>query len=201
MQTENAQAFGGRLPLRDPSTLGGAERAMYDDIVRDQKPWADGAGFKLLDRRGQLLGPFNAFLGNPEITRALLAFDAALKTKVSFSERVREAVIIAVGGVWDAKYELYSHLIMGRKAGLSSEMIEALAAGELPDGLAPEEALAARVAREMSTKHRIDDALYEEAERTFGAKGLYEIGALIGEFSVTCTILNLFEVPVPDPDA
>ena len=174
---------------------------MYDDIIRDQKPWADRFGFKLSDRHGQLIGPFNAFLRNPEITRALLAFDAALKTKVSFSERVREAVIIVVGGVWDAKYELYSHSILGQKAGLSSAMIKALAAGELPDGLAPEEALAARVARQMSINHRIDDALYEEAERTFGAKGLYEIATLIGEFSVTCTILNLFEVPVPELDA
>ena len=201
MSPNDLKSSGGRLPLRDPSTLTGAERTMYDDVIRDQKPWADRSGFKLSDHDGRLIGPFNAFLRNPEITKALLAFDAALKTKVSFSERVREAVIVAVGGVWDAKYELYSHSILGQKAGLSSAMIEALAAGELPDGLAPAEALAARIAREMSINHRIDDALYDEAERTFGAKGLYEIATLIGEFSVTCTILNLFEVPVPSLDA
>ena len=170
MVTNRRDALGGRLPLREPSTLKGQQREMYDSIIRDQAPWGRRAGFKMVTKEGGLIGPFNSFLLNPEITRALLAFDAALKNHVSFSERVREAIIIAVGGVWASKYELYSHSILGQNAGLSPEVIQSLASGELPEGLAPEELLAARIARNMATIHRIDDDLYEEAEQTFGSR-------------------------------
>lgn len=49
---------------------------------------------------------FNAFLQNPEIIKALLAFDTALKNHVSFSERVRVVIILAVGGVWAQRMNL-----------------------------------------------------------------------------------------------
>ncbi len=193
-------ALGGRLPLRDPATITGPQRAMYDSIMEEQAPWGKRAGFKMVTAEGRLIGPFNAFLLNPEITRALLAFDAALKKHVSFSERVREVIILAVGGVWESKYELYTHSNMGRNAGLSPTAISSLSSGVLPTDLAPEELLAARIAHEMAKSYRISDSLFSEAEATFGKHGLYEIGSLIGEFSLTCTILNLFDIPVPGPE-
>jgi 4-carboxymuconolactone decarboxylase len=173
---------------------------MYDSIIEEQAPWGKKAGFKMVTADGRLIGPFNAFLLNPEITKALLAFDSALKNHVSFSERVREVIILAVGGVWASKYELYSHSILGRNAGLSPEAISTLVSGDLPKDLAPDELLAARIARDMAKTYRIGDSLFAEAEKTFGKQGLYEIAALIGEFSLTCTILNLFDIPAPGPD-
>lgn len=193
--------LGGRLPLAEPSTLATGPRELYDTVIKDFVPWGQKGGFKISTRDDLLIGPFNAFLLNPEISKPLLAFDGALKDHVSFSVRVREVIILAIGGVWASEYELYSHSIMARSAGISSAAIEALAAGELPSDLGREELLAARVAHEISASHRIDDALYDEAKETFGVQGLYEIAALIGEFSATCAILNIFEVPAPAPDA
>jgi 4-carboxymuconolactone decarboxylase len=198
---DSKDLLGGRLPLADPSTLPKEQRELYDTVIKDLVPWGQKGGFKISTHDGLLVGPFNAFLLNPEITKPLLAFDGALKDHVSFSVRVREVIILAVGGVWASEYELYTHSIMARSAGISSEAIEALAAGEMPTDLADAELLAARVAHEISASHRIDDALYDEAKETFGVQGLYEIAALIGEFSATCAILNIFEVPVPGPDA
>ena len=193
--------LGGRLALAEPSTLADEPRELYDTVIKDFVPWGQKGGFKISSHDGLLIGPFNAFLLNPEITKPLLALDGALKAHVSFSVRVREVIILAVGGVWASEYELYSHSIMARTAGISSTAIEALAAGELPTDLTGEELLAARVAHEISASHRIGDALYAEAKETFGVRGLYEIAALIGEFSATCAILNMFEVPPPGPDA
>ena len=113
---------------------------------------------------------------------------------------MREVIILAVGGVWGSKYELYSHSIMGRNAGLSATAISSLSSGDVPENLAPDELLAARIAHDVAKSYRISDSLFVEAEKTFGKKGLYEIGALIGEFSLTCTILNLFDVPAPGPE-
>ena len=200
MSTETNDPLGGRLGLREQSTLTGTQRTLYDTIIKEQAPLGTKAGYKIVTADGRLIGPFNAFLLNPEITNALLAFDAALKNHVSYSKRVREVIILVVGGAWASKYELYTHSILGRNSGLSPEAVKSLASGELPEGLAPEESLAARIALDMSMTHWIDDTLFAEGEKTFGTQGLYEIALLIGMFSVTCTILNLFEIPVPGPE-
>ena len=201
MTSASKDPLGGRLSLADPSALPEGPRELYDTVIEDFVPWGQRGGFKISTRDDLLIGPFNAFLLNPEITKPLLAFDGALKHHASFSERVREVIILAVGGVWASEYELYSHSIMGRSAGISPEAIEALAAGEMPTDVAADELLAARLAQDISVRHHISDELYAEATATFGERGLYEIAALIGEFSATCAILNMFEVPAPGPDA
>ena len=200
MVTQTNNPLGGRLPLREPSTITGSQREMYDSLIREYAPWSKKAGFKMVTSDGRLIGPFNAFLLNPEITKALLGFDTALKNEVSFSERVREVIILAVGGVWSSKYELYAHSIMGGNAGLPPEAIDSLSSGDLPQDLPAEEMLAARIALDMAKTYRISDSLFAEAEKTFGRKGLYEIATLLGEFSVTCVILNLFDIPAPAPE-
>ncbi len=200
MDKDTNDSLGGRLPLCAPSTLTGSQKAMYDSMNEAYAPWAKEAGFKMATSDGRLIGPFNVFLLNPEITKALLAFDGALKNHVSFSERVREVIILAVGGVWGSKYELYAHSIMGRDAGLNPEAISSLSSGNVPDDLPPDELLAARVANDLAKTHWISNSLFAEAEKTFGRQGLYEIATLIGEFSVTCAILNLFDIPAPGPE-
>ena len=200
MPVATRDPLGGRLPLADPSALPDGQRELYDTVIKDFVPWGQKGGFKIATRDDLLIGPFNAFLLNPEITKPLLAFDSALKNHTSFSERVREVIILTVGGVWASEYELYSHSIMARSAGISSEAIEALAAGEMPTDVAADELLAARLAHGISVSHHVSDELYAEARETFGEDGLYEIAALIGEFSATCAILNMFEVPVPGPE-
>jgi 4-carboxymuconolactone decarboxylase len=110
---------------------------------------------------------------------------------------VREVVILAVGAVWRADYELYAHSAAARKAGISAEAVNALANGEIPDGLSDEEKIAGRVARQLSRDHRVDDALYREAEKTFGRQGLVDMAALIGAYHGVCTTLTMFNIAAP----
>ena len=110
---------------------------------------------------------------------------------------MREVVILAVGAVWGAQFELYAHSALAHKAGLSTESITALVSGRLPDDLSAHEKIASRVAQQLSTGHRIDDQLYREAQNIFGAKGLFDIAALIGVYHSVCAVLNLFAVPAP----
>jgi len=106
-------------------------------------------------------------------------------------------VIIAVGAVWAADYELYAHTAMGRNAGLSDQAVTTLAGGGIPDDLSEDEKLAARLTFELSTRHRVDDELYRQAEDAFGTEGLFDIAALMGQYQTVCTVLTLFEVPAP----
>jgi 4-carboxymuconolactone decarboxylase len=192
-----SQALGGRLPLVDPKTLTSAQRELFDAVMTTWVLWSNDAGLEATTADGRLIGPFNSLLLHPEVGAKFLEFVAAAATHTTVSQRVREVVIIAVGAVWDASYELYAHTILARHVGLSDDAVTTLANGGIPDDVSEHEKIAARVARQLSTRHRIDEELYREAEQAFGRTGLFDIVALIGQYHTVCAVLNLFEVPVP----
>ena len=192
-----AETLGGRLPLLDPGMLSADQRAIYDRLGRTMIPWADAAGFQSQTQGGRVIGPFNPLLFSPGITQAFLDLQEAEQKHTSLSKRVREVVILAVGGAWGSEYEVYAHEVLGRKAGLSETAVRALAAGGLPGDLGDDETLAQRYARQLSTRHRVDDALYAAAEQAFGRQGLVEITYLVGIYHMVCAMLNGFEIPAP----
>jgi 4-carboxymuconolactone decarboxylase len=116
----------------------------------------------------------------------------------SLSARVREIVILAVGAVWQADYELYAHLAVARRAGLSEDAARAVATGRLPDGLSDDELIALLLTEQLCTTHRIDESLYRQAESSFGAEGLIDIAFLIGIYHSVCATLTMFAIPAPE---
>jgi len=195
--TKQSQTLGGRLPLADPATLTGAQRDLFEALKATWEPLSNGAGVQMTTADGRLIGPYNTFLLHPEMAAKFSEFQAGEKAHTTLSPRVREVVILAVGAVWRADYELYAHAAAARKAGLSEHAVKALANGEVPEELTADEKIAGRIARQLSSTHRVDDALYREAEQAFGRRGLVDIAALIGAYHAVCTTLTMFDVPAP----
>ncbi|GAA0937798.1 carboxymuconolactone decarboxylase family protein [Pseudonocardia zijingensis] len=191
-------ALGGRLPLTDPATLTSAQQELVDSVMANQLPWANENGFQIRADDGQLIGPFNTFLLQPEVALRFLGFAAAEASHTSLSDTVREVVIVAVGAVWGADYELYAHKILARRIGLPPEVVTALSEGAVPDQLGEHEKIAVRVARQLLIEHRLDDDLFRVAEQAFGKRGLYDIGAVMGQYQAVCTLLTMFAVPAPE---
>jgi 4-carboxymuconolactone decarboxylase len=196
--TKPSNTLGGRLPLADPAALTGAQRELFNTVNATQVPWANEAGFQATTADGRLIGPYNSFLLHPEVAAKILEFSAADKTHTTLSKRVHEVVIVAVGAVWGADYELYAHTTLARNAGLSEHAVTTLANGGIPDELSEHEKIAAHLTRQLSTRHRVDDELYREAEKAFGTTGLFDIVALIEQYHTVCAALTLFEVPAPN---
>ena len=189
-----------RLPLADPATLTGAQRELFDQMTATVVPWAHSAGFQSTTADGRFIGPFNPSLLNPAISSQFLQLQFTEERQTSLSERVRQVVILTVGAVWQSDYELYAHSAVARGAGLSEAAIATLVGGGLPEDLAEHEKTAHRVARQLSTSHRVDDQLYRDAEKAFGAKGILEITVLTGIYHTVCGILNVFDVDAPTTD-
>ena len=195
--TENNDGLGGRLPLADPADLSAAQRELFDKMTSTVVPWADDTGFHSTTDDGLFIGPFNPALLNPAITSAAAELLLGEREHTSLSARLREVVILAVGAVWQSDYELYAHTAAARKAGLSEEAIRALVSGGIPDDLTKDETIAAELTRQLSTSHRVPEALYRKAENCFGTKGLTDIAILIGIYHTVSLTLNLFEIPAP----
>jgi 4-carboxymuconolactone decarboxylase len=193
--TENA--LGGRLPLSQPADLSPEQHRLFDHITATVVPWAQRGGFAATDADGRLIGPFNPSLLNPSIATALLALQAAEEKHTSLHPRVREIVILTVGAVWRAPYELYAHSAAASRVGLPPSVVATLAAGGTPDGLSEAEQIAHRFARALTADHRVDDDLYGQVEKIHGATGVFEITVLAGIYHAVCGILNVFTIPAP----
>jgi len=186
-----------RLPLLTPSELDPTQKQVYDKMVQEQVPWATKSGFTAATPDGKLLGPFNALLYGPEVGQSYLDYFTAEKKNTTLSERVHEIVILAVGAAWNSPYELYAHAAVGKSVGLPEEVVQALAAGRMPEDLSEQQTSAYQFAHQLAATHRLDAATYARAKAEFGDKGLVDIVMLTGLYLVTCAALNAFEVPVP----
>ena len=188
----------GRLPLLTPEILNGDQRKLYDRINATMVPWSDSVGFQSKSEDGGLIGPFNPSLFRPEIASAFLDLQEVEQSLSTLSERVRQVVILAVGAVWKSPYELYAHSAAARHAGFAMAAIRAMAAGEPAEGLSKAERSAYWLAYQLSAEHHVEPALYEMAERNFGARGLVDIVFLVGTYQIVCALLNGFDIPAPE---
>ena len=195
--SDREQDLGGGLPLLEPSKLNSKQRELYDNISSGIGPLAGAAGFKIKDDRGQLIGPFNATLYSPEICGSFLALQKLEEEQTSLTKRTRQVVILTVGSVWKAPYELYAHSAIAANAGFTAKQIASLAAGRSPEGLREEELAAQRFTHQLVSEHAIDDDIYAAAQGVFGDEGLVEMLVLIGCYLSVCALLNAFAVPVP----
>jgi 4-carboxymuconolactone decarboxylase len=194
---DHSDALGGRLPLADPANLVGEQRELFDKMTSAVVPWADDTGFHSTTDDGRFIGPFNPALLNPAMTSGAAELLLGEREHTSLSARVREVVILAVGAVWQSDYELYAHSAAARKVGIPEDAIRVLVSGGIPENLSKDETIAAELTRQLSTRHRVDEPLYRQAERQFGQKGLTDIAILIGIYHTVCTTLNLFAIPAP----
>jgi 4-carboxymuconolactone decarboxylase len=177
--------LGGRLPLVDADTLDAAQRKLFDDLQARVVPWADAAGFHSTTTDGKFIGPFNAALRSPTVAGAFLQLQASEEHHTSLSDRARQVVILAVGAVWAADYEIYAHSAVARQCGIPEDTLD------------DDEKVAYRFARQLSTSHRVDDATFSEARKTFGDRGIVDMIVLAGTYYTVCGLLNAFGVPAP----
>lgn len=189
---------GGRLALADPDALNPAQRELFEHIHSTVVPWAHANRFAATDTDGRLIGPFNPSLLNPAVATAFLTLQAAEQQHTSLDERVRQVVILTVGAVWQAPYELYAHSAVARQAGLADTAIAELAGGGEPGELTESQRAAHRLTRQLSTRHRVDQTVYRHAEQILGSAGVFDITMLAGIYHTVCGILTAFAIGVPD---
>jgi 4-carboxymuconolactone decarboxylase len=194
----STSALGGRLPLAQRSALTGAKLKLLDRFVAEAVPWAQREGFVMQSADGTLIGPFNPLLESPEISESFWDWQHAEGQHTTLSDREREVVILAVGAVWRASYELYSHSAAARTAGLSREQVDALVDDGMPLEFSTREQCAWRFARELTAERRIEQSLYDQATELFGTHGISDMLHLIGAYQTVCGLLNAFDIPVPE---
>ena len=195
--TTPSPSLGGRLRLLSPEVLRPEQKRVYDAIMKRMVPWAEKSGFQAADEAGHLLGPFNCMLVSPRLGEASLLGVEAERAYTSLPPRIREIILLPVGAVWGAAYELYAHTAVAATVGLHADTIQSLVAGKVPEGLSEEETVAHEFTHMLVAEHQVDARMYNRAVAAFGEKGLADLIFLAGNYMTVSALLNAFDVPVP----
>lgn len=185
-----------RLPLIPPDQLTDEQKPLYEDMKRGI------AGsfnlFKTMREDGALMGPWNPWLHEPAVGKAIWDLTLAMTAKASLPDNIRQLVILVVGARFDAAYELYAHIAVAEHEGVTDARLGTLLADIKPAELSPQESVAYDVAYKLARGGTLPEPLYRLTVDAFGQHGANEMFYLIGLYSLVCITLNAYDVPVPE---
>lgn len=173
-----------RISFPSPDTMNPEQRRVYDQVVSGP--------------RGKIVGPLRAALHNAELAERWQALGALLRYKTSFSPRLSELAILVTGRACNSPFEWHAHRVEAEKAGVETAIIEALLARELPAGLVAEDDAVVRFAVELNQHKSVSSATYATALALFGERGVVELTALVGYYTMVAMTLNAHEIPLPE---
>ncbi|MDR6376158.1 carboxymuconolactone decarboxylase family protein [Paraburkholderia caledonica] len=188
-----------RLSPLSPDSMSAEQKDLYDSI--DHTVATSLAGFIAKREDGALLGPFNPMLHSPRLGAAAWALTTALSQKSVLPKACKEIAILVTGMRYQAAYEIYAHVAVGRLVGLSELKITALCCGMLPPHMSEQETVAYQVARALASSGPLPRPIFDASIRVFGKEGTAELVFLIGNYSLVSVLLNAYDIPVPDGTA
>jgi len=185
-----------RLQPIPPEALSATQRPLYDDMKAGVSAKYD--AFTTMREDGALLGPWNAWLHQPEVGVAFWTVTKAMTAFRILPDPVRQIVILAVGARFKAAYEIYAHTSVARaRQEISDARLATLAAGQRPSDLSEPEAAAYDVALALLGGGPLPEPTYRHALALFGQQGVNEIIYLVGHYCLVSTTLNGFAIDVP----
>jgi 4-carboxymuconolactone decarboxylase len=139
-------------------------------------------------------GPFDQWYLSPDmgLRSNHLAAYCRWETKLEFD--VLETAILTTAAHWAQPYQWTTHVKNGLAAGLSQDMINAIAAGEKPVFATVEQSIAHDVAREILETHKLSAQTYARATAAFGEAALVDLAAVIGWYASLAIQMNIFDV-------
>src|SRR5215470_11136181 len=185
-----------RLPLISPDQLTSQQRSLYDQMRKGIA--SNFNAFKVEREDGALMGPWNPWLHEPAIGKAIWDLTLAMTANATLPDNVRQIAILVVGARFDAAYEIYAHSAVAEREAMKAARLAALVADLKPNDLAPDENVAFDVAYKLVRGGTLPEPLYRLAVDTFGQHGTNELIYLVGLYSLVSTTLNGFNVPVPE---
>lgn len=184
-----------RLPLLPPSTLSQEQKSIYDDMADLIGKVCDNLG--VIKKDGALIGPFNGWLHFPQFGKPAWAFYKAMYEHNVLPAEIGQLVILVTSAKLGARYAIYAHEKLARRAGLAEDKIATIVAGDQPADLTHDERVAYDMAAALNRGGPLPETTYQAALTTFGEHGLGEIVFLVCCISVVGITLNAFDECVP----
>lgn len=147
--------------------------------------------------RGRMPAPMIAWLQNPELASRGQKLGELLRYQTTLEPRLSELAILVCARHWTSHHEWTAHKREGLKAGMDPDVIAAIAARRAPslrDGL---EQAVHDVSTTLLSTGRVPKPLYDSGTKALGERGMVELVALLGYYSLVAMTLNTFELGLP----
>ena len=145
--------------------------------------------------RGAVFGPFIPLMRSPELMNRLQKVGEYIRFHSALETRINEWVMLIVSRHWTQQFEWCMHYPLALKAGVKQEVLDALAQGSRPRGMAEDEEIAYDLCDELTRTHGVSDETYRRAVERFGERGVIDMVGLVGYFTTVSMVMNLARTP------
>jgi 4-carboxymuconolactone decarboxylase len=167
-----------RLPQFDRAAASPEQLAVLDEILSGP--------------RGNLAGPFLAWIASPELAQHAQRLGAFCRYHTGLPMRLSELAILVTAAQWRAQAEWQIHYPLAIEAGLSDAIAQALVNGRRPEFTDADEALIYDFAIELYDAKRVSDMTFDKAEQRFGHETTVNLVGLLGYYALVAMTLNVF---------
>jgi 4-carboxymuconolactone decarboxylase len=174
-----------RIQLLSPETMNAEQRAVFDAIVAGP--------------RKALVGPLRAALHNPMLADRWQRFGQVLRFETSVPAVLNELAILLTARRWNCVLEWTIHERDALRAGMPAAWLKAIRNGSAPD-LCDDEPAAEiyRYVRQLLHNGDVDAGIHRAVRQRFGERGVVEITAVVGYYTMVAMTLNAHRIPLPD---
>ena len=148
-------------------------------------------------RSADVSGPFVPLLRSPEVMSRARAMGDYLRFKSALPPRLSELVILLVSRRWTQQYEWSAHQPLALKAGLSADVVAAIAEGRRPNPMAADEEALYALVDEVHRNQSVSDATYAKAVASVGEQGVIDTLGIAGYYTLLAMVMNTARTPLP----
>ncbi len=149
-------------------------------------------------RSADLSGPFVPLLRSPEVLPRARALGDYVRFKSALPPRLSELVILLTARRWTQQYEWNAHQALALKAGLSADIVKAVAESRRPERMAEDEDIIYTFCDELHRDQSVSDATYARARATFGERGIIDTIGITGYYTLIAMVMNTARTPLPE---
>ena len=167
-----------------------------EQMTAEQKKVVD----KILASRGNLSGPFGAWLPSPEMADRFQSAGEFVRYHNMFPKGLGEFAILITAREWTSQVEWQIHYPAALAGGIKKQVLDDLAAKRRPRGMNQDESIIYDFGIAMQRdKGRVSDAVFDAVKKRFGEKGVAELIGINSYYDMAAMAINAARVPLPVP--
>ena len=201
MTTANgyAQESERRFKVLTQAEMTPAQRELADNIRSGPRAAVAGSA---ANASGNSVGsPFNVFLRSPDLGDPLQRVGSYIRFKSSLGMRLNEMAILITARYWHSQYEWFAHHRLALQAGLDPQVAQAIAEGQRPSQMKPDETVVYDFSHELHHNKRVSDRTFKAALDMFGEQGVMDLIGVNGYYTLVSMVLNVDRTPIPNGGA
>ena len=189
-----AAADARRFTLIPIENLDPEQRRLYDAIRSGPRAKLINSGASDTSPLG---GPFNVWLRSPAIGDCVQRLGEEIRFRSSLPAKLNELAIILTARFWTSHYEWHAHCKLALDAGLDPAIAQDIAEKRRPTQMDADETIIYDFSSQLHEKHAVDDETYQRALDRFSERGVFDLIAVNGFYSLVSMCLNVDRTPVP----